>query len=482
MADGTGRTFRNPLYGRPFADPFVLKFNGEYYAYGTPGAGGLPVLRSPDLISWQEAGEVLGPPEPGLAHWAPEVAYDNGRFFLYYSTGGGEGEDQRLRVAGATSPTGPFDEDFGLLDADDPFTIDAHPFCDDDGQWYLFYSRDFLEVDMTSLAGERETVMRPHADWHIYERQRQWYGKVWDWYTVEGPFVRKHDGRYWCFYSGGAWKAENYGISSAVADHPMGPYEPVIADDTADVLRTVPGKVIGPGHGSVALAPDNLTEFLVYHAWDLQHTGRFLHVDPLAWDRGRPVSPGPRTEPQPCPPEPLFRDLVEEPAPGGRQAGGWRFRGSWERRSDRLVHPGGDPCAIAVLDLALPPAYLFASNLATTALPVPPNSRWGVVLAYQDDGNHITVSIDPERGELTWETVQHGERKEGGGLRALRPDFASAAYHQLMVRHGPDATTVALDGMSMGGLARAIAPEGRIGVWASHAGLSAAGVTVTALP
>ena len=118
MTDGirSGRTFSHPIYDRPFADPFVLKHNGRYYAYGTPASGGLPVLRSADLVTWERAGDILGPPEPGLAHWAPEVAYDNGRFFLYYSPGGREGEDHRLRVAGGTSPTGPFDEGLGLLD------------------------------------------------------------------------------------------------------------------------------------------------------------------------------------------------------------------------------------------------------------------------------------------------------------------------------------------------------------------------------
>jgi arabinan endo-1,5-alpha-L-arabinosidase len=499
MTDGSrsGRTFCNPVHDRPFADPFVLKFNGRHYAYGTPGPGGLPVLRSSDLVVWTEAGEVLGAPEPGLAHWAPEVAYDNGGFFLYCSTGGEEGENHRLRVSGGTSPTGPFDQDLGLLDPDDPFTIDAHPFRDDDGQWYLFYSRDFLEgepvgtgivvdrlLDMTSLAGERQTVMRPHADWHIYERQRQWYGRVWDWYTVEGPFVRKHDGRYWCFYSGGAWKAENYGISSAVADHPLGPYEPVMAADGADLLRTVPGKVIGPGHGSVALAPDNVTEYLVYHAWDVRHTGRFMHADALMWDENGPVSPGPGADPQPCPPEPLFRDLFDEAAFAGDGSGSWLLHGSWARTPEGLRHPAGCRCAIAVLDVPTPPSYLFEVNLAAASAHTPAGSRWGVVTDYQDDRNHTAASIDPGRRELIWETVRDGEREQGGRLRPLRPDFAPTAYHQLTVRQEPNATTITLDGVLMGSLPSAAAGRspGALGVWTSHAGVSATGVALTALP
>ncbi len=475
--------FRNPLYGRPFADPFVLKFNGRYFAYGTPGEGGLPVLLSTDLVTWEHGGELVGPPAPGLAHWAPEVAYDNGRFFLYHSTGGQEGEHHQIRVATATSPTGPFDEDLGLLDAEDPFTIDAHPFRDDDGQWYLFYSRDFLDgepvgtgivvdrlVDMTSLGGERATVMRPHAEWHLYERQRRWYDKVWDWYTVEGPFVRKHDGRYWCFYSGGAWKAENYGISSAVADHPMGPYEPVVAEETADVLRTVPGRVIGPGHGSVALAPDNVTEYLIYHAWDLDHTGRFLHADRLLWDDGRPHSPGPRTDPQPCPPEPLVRDLFDD-----RAAPRWALEQGWAAEPGRLVHPGGARPVTALLDVTVPDSYLFEVNLAAR------DGRAGVVITHRDDSDHTVVSIDPRGRELGWHAVRGGEVEAGAALAPLRKDFAADAYHQLVVRRRADGVTVVLDGVHMGSVPAPTSVTGRVGVWSDGTAVRVEGVALTDL-
>ena len=485
-------TFRNPLYERNFADPFVLKFDGRYYAYGTPGRGGLPVLRSTNLVAWEDAGVVLGPPEPGLAHWAPEVAYDNGAFFLYYSTGGQEGEAHQVRVARGTSPTGPFDDDLGVLDEEDPFTIDAHPFRDDDGQWYLFYSRDFLDGDfvgtgivvdrlrnMSQLAGERKIVMRPNAEWHLYERQRRWYDRVWDWYTVEGPFVRKREGRYWCFYSGGAWKDENYGISSAVADHPMGPYEPVVAADTADVLRTVPGKVIGPGHGSVAVAPDNVSEYLVYHAWDLDHTGRFLHTDRLLWEEGRPRSPGPSVEPQPLPPEPTFRDLFDDGSePPGR--GDWFLGGGWERGSGRLRHPGGGAEAIAALATPAPRSYLLEVNVAAGARPGR-GGAFGVTTWSADDERRATLVIDAHRGELRWRVVR-GDEEEGGGTLARLPEgFRAEASHQLLLRHEAQSTTVILDEVGMGSLPGRLWSGERVGVWTVQTPISVGGVALTAL-
>ena len=486
----TRGTFRNPVYGRPFADPMVLKFNGQYYAYGTPKSGGLPVLRSSDLTNWEESGEILGSPAPGLAHWAPEVAYNNGRFFLYYSTGGHEGENQQIRIASGSSPTGPFDEDHGILDADEPFTIDAHPFLDDDGCWYLFYSRDFLEaepvgtgivvdrlVDMTTLAGERTTVMRPHAEWHLYERDRRWYDRVGDWYTVEGPFVRKHDGRYWCFYSGGAWKAENYGVSSAVADSPMGPYEPVVAADTADVLRTVPGKVVGPGHGSAAVAPDNVTEYLLYHAWDVEHTGRFLHTDRLVWDEGRPQSPGPRVDDQPCPPEPMFRDLFDDRSCRHPQPV-WRFDGTWEATPVAVRHRGGGGLATAVLDVTTPSSYLFEVNLAMDGR-TGNGGRAGVVAGYQDAGNYAAVVLDPKAGELRWEVVGGGEVQRGSSLGPLRADFEPAAYHRLLIAAGPRGASISLDGVAMGAVPAGVLAPGRVGTWCVDGALSVAGVALT---
>ena len=174
----TVKTYRNPVYPDVFADPFVLRHDGVYYAYGTaPGAPDgrqVPVLRSTDLVEWEPLGHALLP--IGATHyWAPEVASHDGRFYMYYSAGSApEGTDQKLRVAVAEHPAGPFADSGKLLVPGQPFAIDAHPFRAQDGQWYLFYCVDFLElegdyrvgtgivvdrlVDMTTLAGEPRVV------------------------------------------------------------------------------------------------------------------------------------------------------------------------------------------------------------------------------------------------------------------------------------------------------------------------------------
>lgn len=310
-------TYQNPVYAGYFADPYVLRHEGRYYAYGTapqlPDGGQFPILTSRDLVHWEVVGAALYP-DSGDEFWAPAVAYSDGIFYLYYSAHGVEGRDHQLRVALSDRPTGPFRSAGHLLAPDLPFSIDAHPFQDRDGQWYLYYSRDFLEadetyrigtgivvdrlVDMQHLAGDPQLVVRPHADWHLYEAGRFHYGQVWDWYTVEGAAALMHANMYYCFYSGGAWQQSNYGVAYVVAQHPLGPYE--IPSPSKPILRSVPGIVLGPGHNTFVTSPDDRETMIVYHAWDPAHTERRMCIDRLYWHSDRPDVEGPTSTSQPA--------------------------------------------------------------------------------------------------------------------------------------------------------------------------------------
>jgi beta-xylosidase len=315
----TFQTHKNPVYAGYFADPFVWKFNDTYYAIGTGAAdaGGktlgkaFTILQSSDFFDWQFASNALLHLDPsfGNSYWAPEVAYHDGRFYLYYSVGH-EDKDHQLRVAESDSPQGPY-RDVGVTLVDPkkcPFAIDPHPFQDDDGQWYLFYARDFLETTggragtalmvaklkkMTELYGEGNVVLRARSDWQRFLKDRPMYGATWDWHTLEGPCVRKHEGRYYCLYSGGRWETDSYGVDYGVSDNVMGPYSDFGNEAGPRVLRTVPGHVLGPGHNSIAVGPDGETEYMVYHAWDKDMTARRMCIDRLFWTADGPRCEGP---------------------------------------------------------------------------------------------------------------------------------------------------------------------------------------------
>src|SRR5215831_8040856 len=98
----------NPVYGSYFADPFVWKHGNIYYAIGTGSleATGqafgklFPLLHSEDLFKWKFASNALIRPDASLGthFWAPEVAFHDNAFYLYYSVGHGD-KNHQLRVA-----------------------------------------------------------------------------------------------------------------------------------------------------------------------------------------------------------------------------------------------------------------------------------------------------------------------------------------------------------------------------------------------
>jgi len=316
--------YRNPVHPDYFADPFVWRSGGEYYAIGTGPAEAagevstgdrptiFPLLRSRDLAHWERAGRALVRPAAALgdSFWAPEVAFSGGCWFLYYSVGHADRLHQ-LRVATSDAPLGPYRDRAALTDlAQCAFAIDPHPFRDDDGRWVLFHARDFLsEVDalgraaragtalvvhelvtMTELAREGRSVMRAHFDWQRFAANREMYGRSFDWHTLEGPCVVKRDGTYYCLYSGGCWQTESYGVDYAVATNVLGPYSDAGGENGPRILRSIPGRVLGPGHCSVVAGPDDATLILAYHAWDLDRRARRMCLDELRF-----TSAGPRS-------------------------------------------------------------------------------------------------------------------------------------------------------------------------------------------
>jgi arabinan endo-1,5-alpha-L-arabinosidase len=302
--------YRNPVYPGYFADPFAVRTDGHYFAYGT-GAGVddrvFEVLRSPDLVRWTSVGGALEPvpAELGTDYWAPEVCERDGSWWMYYSVGHGD-RGHHLRVGRADAPEGPFRDQGVNLTSHERFAIDPSPFRADDGGWYLYYARDVLEGERvgTMLAvaelpaplrlGDPEGVLTPTDDWQIYLPQREMYGQVYDWHTLEGPFVRQRGSGFVLTYSGGNWNESGYGVGWAVADHPLGPWlEP---PDAPRLLQTVEPHVIGPGHSCIVESPMG-EDVIVYHAWDVARTARRLCIDPLVWDEaGRPHVPGPSWE------------------------------------------------------------------------------------------------------------------------------------------------------------------------------------------
>jgi hypothetical protein len=268
--------------------------DGRYVMYGTtpslPGGRAFQLLVSDDLVSWSDAGGALTVSDdapPGTEYWAPEVAHADGRYWMYYSSGVGD-TGHHLRVASSTSPTGPFEDVGGSLTPDLPFAIDPSPYLDRTGRWWLFYATDLVEgerpgtvlavqelLDMTRLDGSPTVVLRATAEWQRFEADREMYGGVHDWHTLEGPAV-VDDGAGGCvlLYSGGNWQTPGYGVAVATAPAPQGPWHE--DPDQGPVVTSAGTGLVGPGHCSVLTERDG-THRLFLHAWDPTLTRRRPH-------------------------------------------------------------------------------------------------------------------------------------------------------------------------------------------------------------
>lgn len=322
-SDGSGaRTFINPVYSRSFPDPFVLKYCGEYFAYSTGFARDgnvFEVIRSGDLIAWTELGGAMTPLESSPPYyWAPEVTYDNGKFYLYYSAG--NEVLMEVRVAVSDRPDGGFVDSGKRLTSED-FAIDAHVFVDEDGTRYLFYATDFLEhthvgtgtvvdrmLDPLTLEGNPRPVTRARYDWQVYDPHRKEKGGV-RWHTVEGPTVLKRKGIYYEMFSGGNWQNTTYGVSFAISDSLKNPDEWRQFSDGENVLpilRTMPERIIGPGHNSVVRGPNNRELYCVYHRW--VEGQRVMAIDRMDFAGTRIFIVGPTDTVQPAPFTPAVLD------------------------------------------------------------------------------------------------------------------------------------------------------------------------------
>lgn len=309
-ADNTGAavTFSNPVHDSNFPDPGVLKVGDTYFAYGTnDGVRNVPVLTSKDLVRWSGPSEAM--PELGSwvtagFNWAPEVLRVNPhRYVMYYTAKSTRVDLQCVGAAVASNPGGPFVDSSDkplICEADEGGSIDASPFTDADGHFYLHWKNDGnhigtathlygqrLSADGGTLVGKRARLLTNHADWHRH--------------VIEAPQMQFRNGRHYLFYSANAYDEAEYAVGYASCDGPLGPCRDAPENP---ILVSGPGAA-GPGHCSVVTGPDG-NDWMLYHAWrpdaiGSAEPGRTMWLDRVDWEDGKPVVRGPTKKPQPKP-------------------------------------------------------------------------------------------------------------------------------------------------------------------------------------
>jgi beta-xylosidase len=225
----------------PLADPYILLYDGTYYAYGTSSDRGILVYSSNDLKKWTNDGLALDKDDSyaDRKFWAPEVYHLNGQFYMFYSA------DEHVCVATSSSPEGPFRQDVQAPLREEK-GIDNSLFVDDDGTPYMFFVRFTdgnaiwvaeMNKDLKSL---KENTLHPCI--HVSQQWEKDMGRV-----NEGPFVIKHDGLYYMTYSANDFRSRNYGIGCATATDIMGEWTKY----PENPLLQKPDTLVGVGHHSL---------------------------------------------------------------------------------------------------------------------------------------------------------------------------------------------------------------------------------------
>jgi arabinan endo-1,5-alpha-L-arabinosidase len=284
----------NPVLDEDFPDPDVLEVDGTYYAYATNTATlNVQVATSTDLETWEVADEDALPQLPTWVipgkTWAPEVSqFGPGQFVMYPTTTNFDPTYQRIGVATASSPEGPFEmvgEGMLVCPAEEGGAIDASTFTDDDGSHYLLWKNDGnccgfdTWLYLAPLSPDGLTLTGPPT--RLVKQDQEWEGNL-----VEAPTLVKRDGSYVLMYSANDYGGEEYAIGYATADAVTGPYtkgeEPLFTTEASD------GRYIGPGGQDVVVTPEG-EDRLVFHSWYGGISYRGMNNLPLTWEDGRPV-------------------------------------------------------------------------------------------------------------------------------------------------------------------------------------------------
>lgn len=242
----------------PIADPYILLYDGTYYAYGTSIGNGFEVYHSDDLEYWKRSSSLALDEKDSYGDhnfWAPEVYYieKEKKFYLFYSA------EEHICVATSDSPLGPFKQDVQKPIREEG-SIDTSVFFDDDGKAYLYFVR-FNDGNVIWCAELKDNLKEIKE-----ETLTQCFAATEPWElilpkVVEGPSVIKQDGKYYLMYSGNGYTSQDYAIGFAVADSPFGPWKKY---DKNPILHKYKG-LVGVGHGAPFIDKEGHWRY-VFHA------------------------------------------------------------------------------------------------------------------------------------------------------------------------------------------------------------------------
>ena len=288
-------TYTNPIIDTDMADPCVFFDNGFYYLFATGGSKidgkAIRMYKSADLNEWTAIGGAVQRGDTSAWNfgnfWAPEVIKLNGKFYLYYTACtrySPMNSGNRVGAAVADNIEGPY-TDLGVVVPH--ASIDGHPFVDDDGQMYMYYTIEYGNSD--SLQPGLIYVDKMISPTVVEGKPRL----VLDNYSwQEGPVVQHVGDEYILTFSEGNYRNDTYNVRYAKSLSPYGPFK----EGNHQILKSN-DVVKGPGHHFL-FKDEGGKDWIAYHGWDTAYTARYSRIDPIVITSDTIYCNGPTYTPQ----------------------------------------------------------------------------------------------------------------------------------------------------------------------------------------
>lgn len=290
-------------------DPSTMIKDGSRYYVFTTGSG-IPNKYSTDLRNWTAGPQVFpsGPPawvatavpgyDPGNWNWAPDVAFFNGKYHLYYSVSEWATIDSVIGLVTSPSLISPTWTDQGKVVQSDANTgvqpetdttsfncIDPSVLVETNGSvWMVYgsYSDGILVTQIDPATGKRMNTNSVGTK--IASSSLAFFNN-----TTEAAHLHQRGGYYWLFLNyGGCCSGINstYNIRVGRSTSVTGPYldksgANLIGGGGTMLLEST-GRFIGPGHPGIIV--ENGTNWFTYHYYDANNNGApTLGLTQLSW-------------------------------------------------------------------------------------------------------------------------------------------------------------------------------------------------------
>ena len=278
----------NPVVRSAMADPAIIKStDGYFYVYATSRLTN--IMKSRNLVDWTSVGTAFTPEtrpnfEEGAGLWAPEIAFVNGKYHLYYTLSRHLGwMTNGIGVAVAEKPEGPFVDKGALLRANEIGVLNSIDqfYFEDNGKKYIFWG-SFNGIYAIELSNDGLSI-RTGAE------KVKVAGDIY-----EAVMIHKRGRYYYMFASIGTCcegVTSTYQLVVGRSENLLGPYFDKSGNDMLEhgfsIVINHNERFTGTGHCSKIVQDDEGNDWILYHAFDNTDPsgGRKLMLDNVRWDR-----------------------------------------------------------------------------------------------------------------------------------------------------------------------------------------------------